>query len=133
MPYATYPDVNQLLPEKAQCTLTTTPNTTTLTDWIAEYEATLNAALKSAGYTVPVTGSNDIALCRGLVAKGVACLAWGVRFPVDETALPKQVDNWCQEWTNALKAITEKKLPLVDQSKAAKVGVIYLGTMQDED
>lgn len=133
MPYATYNDVNALLPEKAQITNTSTPTTTTVTAWIAQAEARLNGALSTAGFSVPATGANDIVMLRGIVAEGVACKAWGVRFPVDETALPKQVEGYCETWKDALKSIKDGTFTLVDQSRRAKTGMIYLGTMQDDD
>lgn len=133
MPYATYANVNALFRKEDQMTNTSNPSTSTLTTWITQFEAQINGALSQAGFSVPVTGTNDVALLQGLVAQGVACLAWGVRYPVDETALPKQVEGYCDTWKDALKSIKDGTFTLVDQSRRAKTSVIYLGTMQDDD
>lgn len=134
MPYATTSDVNALLPPaKGQLGASSVPTATQVTAWIAEFEAELNGLLVAAGFTAPVTGSNDLIRVRRIIVEATACKVWPVMFPADDSALPSQVGQWCSTWANTVAALKDGSFTLVDQSRRKKTRVIYMGAMGDDD
>lgn len=135
MAYAAIADVQRLFHAHAGFVIedTSTPSETDVEAWIAEHESQLNGLLKAAGYSVPVTGSNDVPYLRKLVAEKTACKTWGIAFPVDTDQLPAQVKGWCEAWDAALKAIKDGEFTLVDQDIRLGMGVIYPTMMFDDE
>ena len=132
MAYASVSDVNAVLPAKFQIGASTTPTSTQVTAWIAEYEAELNGLLVAAGFSAPATGSNDIVRLRRIIVEATACKTWPVISPADDDQLPAQVRGWCGTWAEAVKALQDGTFVLVDQSRRKKSGMIYASVMQDD-
>lgn len=73
MAYAALSDINGRMAPYFTAGPASVPSETAVLGWRDEFEAHVNSALATAGYTtVPATGANDIVLLRGIVADATA-------------------------------------------------------------
>lgn len=132
MAYAVTADVQKLI-HSTRLTIGagSEPTSTTVTAWIAETDARIDGALKRCGATVPITGTTDLLILRGLVSKKVAALVWKVANP--NSAVPEYISDWEEEFKDAFDLMQSCKFKLADQSAAGGAGVALGRTLNEDD
>lgn len=119
MSYGDNTDVTALVPEIAGATL---PTTSTIDGWCNQFSAVVDAKLKSKGYTVPVTGANDILSLTPFIVQRAAvnaarAMSLGNRYDT-------RIEQWLAEWEQLLKDIENDTFELEGQTP-----VIYQTTI----
>lgn len=111
--YAATADVQALIPEFT-IGASTKPSTTEITALITQAEGEINGILTAQGYsTVPATGSNDVALLEGYVARKVAADVWLTAYQRDDP--PYKVKTWREEWRDFIARLRRGDQHLIDQ------------------
>lgn len=131
MAYCAAEDVARILQGRMTISSTSVPSNTDVEAFIAETEALINSMLASCGYTVPVTGSTDVVLLRGIVADIVAVKSYEVGFddesPFLETLKTKN--------DGIMAKIGNCELVLPDQASSggSSIGVSRIRVFDDGD
>jgi hypothetical protein len=72
------------------------PSTTEVNDFIANTAADLDGVAQAAGYTVPVTDAQAVALMKKYNTYGAAVAAWHAGYSADNE--PARVTRWAKEY-----------------------------------
>lgn len=111
--YADIDNVQALIPEFVIST-TSKPSTAEVTIMISQAEGEINGVLSAQGYeSIPATGSNDVALLQGYVARKVAADTWIAAYQRDEPAY--KVKAWREEWVMFIARLRRGEQHLIDQ------------------
>jgi hypothetical protein len=128
MAYTATSDVNNRLGALFTVSENSTPNIATVALWGDELDALFNQAATRAGYSTPVSGTNDLLIARRLVANLLALMVLETALPTQR--IPERFKAARDEWHNALKMIVEGELPLIDQTIDNSANFTgYLGTL----
>ncbi len=92
------------------------PTLAQVLDMLSRRYAEINGVLKARGYTVPATGSNDVAMLAHYEAMGAAVLAWDARYHSSQDF--PNVKRWSEEYQNFLARLRRGEQDLVDQVSA---------------
>lgn len=111
--YADLDDVRAYLQDFTIAT-SSNPSESEVTDFITQVEGEINGVLSAQGYaSVPATGTNDVALLQGYVARYVAALAWVVAYDRDDA--PTKVKMWRDAYRDFLARLRRGEQHLIDQ------------------
>lgn len=112
MSYCAVSDVERLMGIKF--TATSRPATDDVSAFIDHAAADLDGVAQSAGYTVPVTGTQAVALMKRYNVYGAAVAAWHAGFVSDD--LPPRVEYWDTQYNNFIARLRrgEQELPGAD-------------------
>lgn len=122
MTYAEPTDVKALIQGYITITDSSKPTAAQVEDWLIQYSANVNAALKQAGYDTPVTGANDLEMLRAVVAEGVARKALSVAL----NPPPADFMNSTQSFSDFLRALRKGETGLIDQDIVSSVHIGFL-------
>jgi hypothetical protein len=125
--YATVADVQTLLNSASGTGITigagSVPTETQVEGFIDQVAAEVNSVLRSIGYTVPVTGSNDILMLTRYVAQKAAAKTYDAGYGgFGET--PHRIKEWEEEYKTFLERLISRDMQLVDSDPRSKFGVI---------
>jgi len=128
--YAAATDVQMLLETVSGTGLTlSTASKPTLAQaegFIDQVAAEVNAVLKAAGYSVPVTGPNDLYMLKRYVSQKAAAMTYHAAYG-GFGDVPARVQQWEDEYAAFLARIADKTQGLVDVSPArGRMGVVYV-------
>ena len=117
MAYCVVADVEKLM--GTQLSATSRPATDDVSDFIDHVAADLDGVAQSAGYTVPATGAQAIALMKRYNIYGAAVAAWHAGFVSDD--LPPRVEYWDTQYNNFIARLRrgEQELPGADSESDA--------------
>jgi phage gp36-like protein len=111
---------------------TSEPSDTQVLEWVTELSAEVDAYLRNQGYSVPVTGTTDLAILSRYVSMKAAVLTWEAGFMTDE--LPGKIRAWRNEWDRFLERLSNGTLTLVEQSGTARTGTVFVSSyLEDGD
>lgn len=133
--YAAVADVQTLLNTASGTGLTigesSVPTTTQVEGFLDQVAAEINSVLAGIGYTVPVTGTNDIYMLKRFVSQKAAAMTFHAGFGgLGET--PARVKRWEAEYDTFLKRLIDREQRLVDSAPRAKVGVVLTGRYRED-
>jgi hypothetical protein len=118
MAYAAYTDVELLISELLNLTLSeaTVPTTTTVDTWCDQLSAVVNSALTRAGYgTIPASGTNDLALLKFWVAGRAAGIIWEQKFGGSSETMPESIRKQWEGFDGFVEGLANASVWLVDQ------------------
>lgn len=122
MAYGVYADVVALVPELSGVTK---PTSTQVGGWLDEISATIDSWLYQQGYTIPVTGANDLLTTKHYTVVKVACTSVQV-MSLGENYRQK-AEGWCKEYSDFIEALSAGKFKLVNQTATkGGTGIFYL-------
>jgi hypothetical protein len=81
-------------------------------EYVDTVSSNLDGVLQAAGYTVPVTAADAVALLKRYNTFGAACQAYHAGYRTEDI-LPPHAEYWCQEYRDFLSRIRkgEQQLP----------------------
>lgn len=120
MAYCTYIDVEEMIGEEYSGN--TQPTKIRVVEVCAEISLEIDAVLRAAGYTTPVTDSDDLLLLERYAKLGAACAAWHEGHVTD--ADYPRVEAWEQAYQNFLARVRRGEQGLIDQSKPVGLGTM---------
>jgi len=125
--YCAVDDVQALLNSASGTGLTigagSVPTTTQVEGFIDQVAAEVDSVLTGAGYTVPVTGTNDIAMLKRYVAQKAAAKTYDAGYGGFSDA-PHRILEWEEEYKTFLSRLIDRSMRLVDTAPRAKMGTI---------
>ncbi len=134
MAYATVDDVRSLLDTLGiTITVSSNPTETEVTEFIAQEEAAINAALKGQGYSTPISDSavNDVRLLKKYSAQATAVKVFSIVFVGTQTEFPAKVRLWQTDFEAWMNRLRLGQSPLEDSTPAITgIGVLRVGFMR---
>lgn len=106
MAYCTVADVQALM----GITFGVRPTSAQVLDFIDSVAAVLDGYIQAAGYDVPVTATDAVAMLKDFNAKGAACSTWHAGY-VSDVPMPRAT-FWCEEYTQFKKDLRDGKVQL---------------------
>lgn len=126
--YATVANVQTLLDSDSGSGITigvaSTPTTTEVEGFLDQIAAEVNSVLVSNGYTVPVTGTNDLFLVKRYVSQKAAAMTYHAGYG-GFGDVPARVLRWEAEYDAFIERLITKRQRLVDVAPRSRIGVIY--------
>lgn len=128
--YAAVADVQALLPSASSTGITisgtSSPSTTQVEGFLDQVAAEINSVLVQIGYSVPVTGSNDIYMIKRFLSQKVAAMSFHAGYGVLSDP-PSRITQWEKEYDTFIQRLIDRKQRLVDSAPRSKIGVIPVG------
>lgn len=128
--YAAVADVQALLNTSSGTGLTigtgSVPTTAQVEGFLDQVAAEINSVLAGIGYSVPVSGTNDIYLLKRYVSQKTAAMTFHAGYGGLSNP-PDRVKTWETEYAEFLQRLIDHEQRLVDSAPRSKVGVINVG------
>lgn len=125
--YCTVADVQALLSTASGTGITidvaSVPTETQVEQFIDQIAAEIDSVLVSIGYTVPVTGTNDITMLKRYVAQKSAAKTFDAGYGGLGDA-PHRILEWEEEYKTFLERLISRDMQLVDTNPRAKFRTI---------
>lgn len=133
MAYAVYADVQRYLAQWTELDGSSQVTSSDVTEFITDTEALINSRLSKCGYTVPATGTDDIALLRGIVSQVVAIKVYSIAFGDEE--LPGVIAGLQIELASVMEEIRTCQLVLTNQldGSATTIGTANLKVLDFDE
>lgn len=133
--YAAVTDVQTLLNLNSGSGVTigsaSVPTTTQVEGFLDQVAAEINSVLVGIGYTVPVTGANDIFMLKRFVSQKAAAMTYHAGYG-GFTEPPARVTQWEEEYDNFLIRLMDRSQRLVDSAPRARMGVVLVGRYRED-
>lgn len=121
MAYATYDDIEGLVPELAGVD---NPDQTTVEGWITRTSNTVDGYLAQKGYTVPVTDTEDASALGQFVIFKVACMSVQTMSLGDDYR--QKGEAWCKEYADFIEDVKAGVFKLTSQTATkGRTGFFY--------
>lgn len=132
MSYTSIDDVRVYLPYNYDVSTTSSPSESEVTNTLIPHaEAQLDAALRLGNFTLPVLGTQDLSLVRGLVARYVAAQVMRI-LTITEEAPNSNILKYEEIWERFLDAFMQGK-GLIEQGSPANFLHTTFGQMNFDD
>lgn len=112
MPYATFEDVQERMPQFVLSPVTK-PNVQTAQIFIDATHAQFDAAMENLGYKIPITGARSLAQSKEIVAQGAICKILHARAAAVGTEVALQsAEIACKQYEHALEMLADSSNPM---------------------
>ena len=92
-------------------------------DFIVRVAARLDGVAQAAGYTVPVTSTQALALMKTMNAYGAACAIWHAGYV--SQAAPARVEYWCDEYRQFLTDLRKGDMDLPGEDPEGDLDPVF--------
>lgn len=110
-------DVTRFIPSLPTLSGSTTPTDVEVEAIIEQWEATLNGVLRAAGYSTPLTATDDVRTCLLMVSQISAVDTFIAAYAFDE--LPDQYKRFQERWDKFVSMIKKGELEFSSDTPAS--------------